>query len=325
MSTMIRPWSLVLAAGEGSRLRSMTTDARGVTVPKQFCSLLGGPSLLRLALSRAAQVSPWARITAVVAQQHEPWWKAELGVLPSSNVFVQSRNRGTALGVLMPLLRIMVRDPSAHLVVLPSDHFVADEGILSHSINFALAEVERRPEFTVLLGIVPDEPDPQFGWIVPADGDAYGPRNVARFVEKPPLTVAQQLMQQGAVWNSFILVATAATVLGLFERKLPVVTETLRTAMRRSAPTDALTHAYAEIDSFDFCRDVIEGLEPLLRVLPVPHCGWSDLGTPDRVENCLRSVPPETRPTACSQFYRPSERSRLERVGPALEGALGAV
>jgi mannose-1-phosphate guanylyltransferase len=225
----------------------------------------------------------------------------------------------------MPVLRIMARDPSAHVVVLPSDHFVVDEGVLSHSIQLALAEVESRSDLTVLLGIVPDEPDPQFGWIVPADGNGYAPRDVARFVEKPPPTVARQLMLQGAVWNSFILVATAVALLELFERKLPVVTETLRAAMHPSAPTDALIHAYAGLDSFDFCRDVLEGLEPLLGVLPVPPCGWSDLGTPDRVEHCLRSVPPEARASACSQFYRPPERSRLHRDTSALQGAIGAV
>jgi mannose-1-phosphate guanylyltransferase len=39
-------WALVLAAGEGSRLRSLTTPPSGATVPKQFCSLYAGPSLL---------------------------------------------------------------------------------------------------------------------------------------------------------------------------------------------------------------------------------------------------------------------------------------
>jgi mannose-1-phosphate guanylyltransferase len=39
-------WAIVLAGGEGSRLHGLTTDESGVTVPKQFCSLTGGQSLL---------------------------------------------------------------------------------------------------------------------------------------------------------------------------------------------------------------------------------------------------------------------------------------
>src|SRR5262245_9870592 len=39
-------WSLVLAGGEGSRLRALTTRPCGTSVPKQYCSLHGGHSLL---------------------------------------------------------------------------------------------------------------------------------------------------------------------------------------------------------------------------------------------------------------------------------------
>ncbi len=43
-------WALILAAGDGSRLSSLTTTANGQRVPKQFCSLRGGASLLEGAL-----------------------------------------------------------------------------------------------------------------------------------------------------------------------------------------------------------------------------------------------------------------------------------
>jgi hypothetical protein len=45
-----RTWALVLAAGDGTRLAALTTDANGRAVPKQFCSLTGGRSLLRDAM-----------------------------------------------------------------------------------------------------------------------------------------------------------------------------------------------------------------------------------------------------------------------------------
>jgi len=51
-------WAVVLAAGEGSRLRALTTTSSGIAVPKQFCSLRGGASLLEEALQRAAAVAP---------------------------------------------------------------------------------------------------------------------------------------------------------------------------------------------------------------------------------------------------------------------------
>jgi mannose-1-phosphate guanylyltransferase len=64
-------WVIVLAAGEGTRLSSLTTNARGEAVPKQYCSLNGGPSLLQEALRRAQRIVPRERVCAVVARQHE--------------------------------------------------------------------------------------------------------------------------------------------------------------------------------------------------------------------------------------------------------------
>lgn len=50
-------WVLVLAAGEGVRLRQLTRSADGASVPKQYCSLQGGASLLEETLRRAASVT----------------------------------------------------------------------------------------------------------------------------------------------------------------------------------------------------------------------------------------------------------------------------
>ena len=46
-------WAVVLAGGDGSRLSGLTRGPDGVVVPKQFCSLDGGPSLLQSAIDRA--------------------------------------------------------------------------------------------------------------------------------------------------------------------------------------------------------------------------------------------------------------------------------
>lgn len=304
MDTYREPWAVVLAAGEGSRLRSLTTNSQGESTPKQFCSLNGGASLLQLALLRAARVAPMSRITTIVAAQHESWWRGELAYTPEPNVVVQPRNRGTAIGALLPLLRILDRDPEAHVVLLPSDHFFTDELALERAMRTAMREIDRCPERLVLLGIVPDEPDTGFGWIVPAANDGPGVQRVLRFVEKPPLTVAAELMGQGGVWNSFILAAAGRTLIELFEQKLPGVIASLKQALAvnpaAASPAEALARTYEELETFDFCRDVLEGLEHRLSVLSVPHCGWSDLGTPERVARCIDRIPstPRTLPGA---------------------------
>jgi mannose-1-phosphate guanylyltransferase len=292
-----------LAAGEGTRLRAMIADRHGHALPKQYCSLDGGASLLDLALQRAGQVAPRERVTTIVAARHEPWWKGALGLLPHSNVIVQPDNRGTAVGLLLSVLRVLERDPLARIVVLPSDHFVADEDVLARAMRDALAEVRRRPEAVVLLGIAPEEPDAEFGWIVPERAGGRGARGVRRFVEKPSPAEAGALLREGAVWNSFILAAEGRAILELCERRLRDVVTILLDALAEEArgkrpPGVALGRAYEGLDSADFSRDVLQGCEERLLVLPVPRCGWSDLGTPARVSRCVAQLRPHRPPAA---------------------------
>jgi mannose-1-phosphate guanylyltransferase len=238
----------------------------------------------------------------IVATQHEKWWRNEFLPVQLANIVVQPRNRGTAIGVLLPLLRILERDPDANVVLVPSDHFVADERVLARAVRDAMREVGSAPERAVLLGIVPDEPDTEFGWILPERNDGPGVRDVARFVEKPDVQVATRLMRRGGVWNSFIVVAAGWTLLEFFQAKLPGAIALLRTAVafdsRDRSTASAIARAYEKVESFDFCRDVLEGLEDRLSVLPVPHCGWSDLGTPQRVARCIERIPTTPNPIA---------------------------
>ena len=149
-------WALVLAAGEGSRLRTLTTTANGIAVPKQFCSLRGGSSLLQDALRRARDVTDPSRICSIVASQHRRWWSLDLQALPPANIIVQPENRGTANGILLPLLRIVARDPQATLLLLPADHYVRDEAMLGAALRKAASLAAASPDTVYLLGIEPD-------------------------------------------------------------------------------------------------------------------------------------------------------------------------
>ena len=56
-------------------------------------------------------------------------------------------------------------------------------------------------------------------------------------------------------------------------------------ALTGYSAVDAL---YRNLLPLDFSHDVAEGREGSLSVLRVPPCGWSDLGTPERVARALR-------------------------------------
>jgi mannose-1-phosphate guanylyltransferase len=290
---MNNTWALVLAAGEGSRLRALTTH-RGVAVPKQFCSLVGGPSLLEEAILRAEAIVPRQRVCTIVAEQHRAWWEASLRFMSRRNVIVQPENRGTAVGLLLPSLHIYQRDPQARVVILPSDHYVSDEAVLARALRQAANRLTHDEENLWLLGISPDEADPELGYIVPGSRDLAGALRVSQFVEKPPMTLARLMIERGGLWNAFILAGAVKTILRLFEQRYPQLLNEMRVAVQldASSPDEAVaaTDLYPRLPELDFSRHVLEGSEALLRVLPVPSCGWSDLGTPRRVSEALRRL-----------------------------------
>ena len=199
-------WTLILAGGDGSRLSSLTTTSTGQCVPKQYCSLQGGASLLHETIRRALAVSPPQQICAVVAEQHRQWWQQALWPIQENNILVQPMNKGTANGMLLALLHILDADPNANIVLLPADHHLKDEMALRESIQSALSSLRTYPDKIMLLGIEPDEADSELGYIMPDTRTRLRPQPVMTFVEKPGVQEAQQLINEGALWNSFIVV-----------------------------------------------------------------------------------------------------------------------
>jgi mannose-1-phosphate guanylyltransferase len=295
MNTAGHTWAIVLAAGEGRRLHSLTTTDAGIAIPKQYCSLRGGPSLLREALQRAETVASPANRCIVVAHHHRHWWDAELAAEPESNVIVQPSNRGTANGILLPLLHIMARDPDARIVLLPSDHHVSDEHVLAAALQEAVRKLESRPNHVLLLGISPEEADPDLGYIVRGTVDGPAVWTVSRFVEKPNAPFARVLIDAGALWNAFILAAHAQALLEVFLQRFPRIVAEMRSVIEQNPCTgdapDAVIDLYRGLPDIDFSRQILQSMASVLRVLPVKPCGWSDLGTPQSVAKALRRLP----------------------------------
>lgn len=289
-------WVVVLAGGAGTRLQGLTTHGDGTAVPKQYCSLRGGPSLLLDTVARARELAPVERVVAVVAAEHEQWWRPQLTSrralgLPARNVLLQPQNRGTAAGLLFAVAAIAARDETARVAVLPSDHFIERPAVLRATMRRALQSCAFEPRRLFLLGITPDAPETEYGWIVPG-ARAPGGYAVVHFVEKPPIDEAEALLAAGAVWHSFLLAADVRALWRLGERVCPEVTRALARVM--ASPPDRraveLARAYGTLPVRDFARDLLPGNERDLTLLRVPPCGWTDLGTPRRLVDCIAAL-----------------------------------
>ncbi len=284
------PWVLILAGGDGVRLRALTRQIVGDLRPKQYCAIVDGETLLARTRRRAALLVPQTRHVTVVSRPHEPYYRDLVRDVFAPRLVVQPANRGTGPGILYPLLRIDASVGDVPLVVLPSDHYVSDEGALAGHLRQALEAVDARPEMIVLLGVAARSPEPDYGWIEPAAlpvataGPTLFP--IRRFWEKPSATLAERLMGRGCLWNSFMMVGFVRTFLRLIWETAPDLLldfEPLRRARSVEDEAAVVDAVYADLATTQFSeRALVPGTRRLV-TLPVKDFEWSDWGHPARV------------------------------------------
>jgi mannose-1-phosphate guanylyltransferase len=293
--TRAQPWIVVLAGGEGTRLGPLTRALYGTELPKQFAVLAGDRSLLQQTVDRAAMLAPLERVVVVVSKHHEARARDQLRGYAGVELAVQPRNLDTGPGLLLPLARIRARDPGGRVAFLPSDHHVAAPEPLLDALRSS-ADAPTRDRVT-LLGVVPDNAETEYGWILRgrrlsrrARLDAF---SVRRFEEKPAENVAEQLRCRGALWNTFISVGPVEAFWSLARRHLPVHAKALARYARRIGRRDeaqALDAAYATMPAANFSRDLLARARELA-VVPVGGSGWCDWGSPKRVFQSLEGTP----------------------------------
>jgi mannose-1-phosphate guanylyltransferase len=289
MNRPTSPWVIVLAGGDGRRLDGAMVHGRRLDRPKQFCCLGGSGTLLRDTLRRAERITDQSRIVAVVRAEHRRWWIDELAQLPSRNVLAEPENHGTAVAILHAVVHVLQHEGDPTLVILPSDHAADEEDVLVEAIKHAARIAVETPGRFILLGLTPEYPDSDYGWILP-DRDATGvAQPVSRFVEKPTSRVAAGLLSAGALWNSFICATSAQALLRLFGTSQPLVLRRLLESGALQANDESERRArFQALPCLDFGRDVLEHATVGLHVLAIPPCGWTDLGTPRRLDRWLQ-------------------------------------
>ena len=293
--TDTQAWAVVLAGGKGVRLSGLTRHVYGEERPKQYAALTGGKSLLRQTLERVSVRIPSSRTVVVTMAAQQSFLSAEFGHdSPGPHVLPQPEDRGTAAAVLLAAHWIRARDSEARLVVLPSDHFVADDGLFMAQVVEVLNVLEAQPDRIILLGAEPTEPEIDYGWIelgaaLPGAG-RHPVYRVLRFQEKPTQAIADQLFGSGALWNTSVFAGRAATLVDAGRACLPSLHDRLAHLASFLGTENehwALRQAYALAPPANFSRAVLERSSQTLAVMRLSSVAWRDLGTPRRVIRTL--------------------------------------
>lgn len=285
MSTHL--WAVLLAGGDGVRLRDLTVRIVGDDRPKQFCPILGAESLLRQTRARLDPLFSADQQVFVVSCAHERYYSEELADATDSLIIAQPMNRGTAVGMIAALTRIMQADRDAVVGFFPCDHYYSDDESFRSMVRSAAAGAEQFPGSIVIVGAEAEYAETEYGWIEPGQTvlETRGKPlcRVNRFWEKPVLRHARALLRSGGLWNTFVTVGSASDFVELLCAEVPDVVLSVTGAMGDSdlAPT------YARLPIVDFSREILARQAKRLLVLRDCGSGWADLGSPNRVLGLL--------------------------------------
>ncbi|MFN8008599.1 MAG: sugar phosphate nucleotidyltransferase [Terriglobia bacterium] len=206
-------WSIVLSGGEGERLRPFVQRWLGRPKPKQYCTFVGRRSMLQHTIARANVISETSKTVVVIGRHHLSEVILQLGHEDPRNIILQPKNRGTAVGIFLALSQVDIQDPEATVVIFPSDHFVFPEYRILEAVRSAVRATSRFEERIFLLGVPPDRPEVDYGWIQRREllgwADEFRVDTVESFLEKPSRGVCKSAMKAGALWNTMVIISKA--------------------------------------------------------------------------------------------------------------------
>ena len=278
MSETQRIVPVILSGGSGTRLWPMSLPDR----PKQFLSLTQEASMFAATVARVADTTRFADPLVVANARHAHLIDAQLDGRDATLVLEPvARNTAPAIA-----LAALTASPDAPLLVMPSDHVIADERAFLAAIDAARPLVDEG--WLVTFGIEPDGPETGYGYIEVGAELAHGVRRVATFVEKPDRVRAEAMVADGRhVWNGGIFLFRADAYLSALAIHAPAMLAAAREALDRGVRDgnrvlpDAAAFGASPSDSIDYA--VMERAE---RVAVVPVAmGWSDVGSWDALHN----------------------------------------
>lgn len=269
---------VILCGGSGTRLWPLSR----ALLPKQLLALQGTGTLLQETFGRVQGLGPGCEAPLVLCNEaHRFLVDAQLrqaGACP--RLILEPVGRNTAPAVAVAALRARAEqadDPL--LLVLPSDHVVADGGAFQAAVRAALPAA--RAGELVAFGVVPERPETGYGYIRGAAGGA-GPRRIEEFVEKPDLDTARGFLASGRhFWNSGMFLFSASAYLRELRNFAPDILAACEAAV--AAGHAEATTLRLDDAAFRACRSQsidYAVMEETSRGSVVPlGAGWSDVGS----------------------------------------------
>lgn len=273
---------VILCGGSGTRLWPLSRES----FPKQFVPLIDGQSLMALTITRTQSLGTPICVTN---EEHRFFVQELLSVAPSSqskkspSILLEPAGRNTAAAMACAALMPDIGDTDL-LLFLPADHFVPDVSAFVTTMQLGVAAA--KAGHIVTFGVRPSFPSIAYGYI--QQGSTLSSQSgemaytVKRFVEKPPLDQAQEMLLAGGyLWNAGIFLCQAAVLKQALAQYAPDILASTQSAMHLAQVDGDFVRP--QRDHFLACRSEsidYAVMEHFDKVAVIPFQGaWSDVGS----------------------------------------------
>ncbi|HQH11170.1 MAG TPA: mannose-1-phosphate guanylyltransferase [Candidatus Sumerlaeota bacterium] len=275
---------IIMAGGVGERFWPYSRALR----PKQLLKIVSGKSLLQESIERVEPLIPLKRIFIATTRQLKGPILRELPFFPAENIICEPMGRNTAACLALAEAATSARFPDATMAVLTADHVINGMEAFRNNLDMACSMAEE-DDCLVTLGIKPTRPETGFGYIEAGEVIVSEPRGtlyrVARFMEKPDATTAEQFIKAGTYyWNSGMFFWKNRVLREHLERYLPKTYEAMnryRAAIGTPKEESVLNREFEGLEKISIDYAVMEKA-PNVKMLRAEF-GWDDLETWDAV------------------------------------------
>ncbi len=253
-----RVFGVILVGGKGKRLRPLSTDSK----PKPFLRITKDRrTMFARTVRRLAKVVPAKNILVVANKAHASLIRKDFPGIEKNNLLLEPVARNTGPAIALAGLALKKRSEDAVMVVLPADHYIADEDGYVKSIKKGINFVADNEDAIVALAIKPEYPATGYGYLK-IQGSGAGSKKiykVEKFVEKPDSKKAGQFFNDRRyLWNTGVFVFKTKTILKNIERFFPAITDSLRSSggiekVYRRLPNISIDYAVMERSHDIYC------------------------------------------------------------------------
>ena len=279
-------YAVIMAGGSGTRLWPMSREAK----PKQLQKLISNQTLIQEAYARLCRVLPEENIYISTVPKFYDEISKQLPQISLNRYIIEPAAKNTAGAFAYIAAHFAQKDPDANIATIASDHLVRNVDIFVDAFRTANKALEKYPNYLVAIGINPDFPSTELGYMklgkVKATVDGQQVFTVSGFVEKPDRKTAQSYVQSWEyLWNGCYYFFKAKEMLKWTKEFRPKIYQTIQKIEKLLPKSDdravqaKIRNLYELLPKEQFEYAVAEN-EKFTKMLALPaDLGWSDIGT----------------------------------------------